>query len=97
MNLKFNRQKLNNYCKNNNISYLALFGSHARGENNINSDVDLLVSYNKTPGLLRHIGIERELSENIFLKKKVDLVTKKSLNKYIAPYVEEDLVTLYES
>lgn len=81
----------------NQITYLGLFGSQARKEADDKSDIDLLVEFSEVPSLLKHIGIEYELSENLFNNRKVDLITKKSLNKYIAPYVTRDLITLYEN
>ncbi len=96
MELKYDKRKLNKFCKDNSISYLALFGSYARGEADEKSDVDLLVDYKETPGLIRHVGIEFDLSEKFFSTKKVDLVTRRSLNRYIKPYVEKDLITIYE-
>ncbi len=97
MQLKYDKEKLNKLCVQNQISYLGLFGSHARNEADTNSDIDLLVEFSETPSLLKHVEIEYEFSENLFGNRKVDLVTKRSLNKYIAPYVVKDIFTLYES
>ncbi|OGC56447.1 hypothetical protein A3H26_01105 [candidate division WWE3 bacterium RIFCSPLOWO2_12_FULL_36_10] len=97
MKLEYDKEKLNKLCAKNRISYLGVFGSQARNEADINSDIDLLVEFFETPSLLKHVGIEYEFSENLFGNRKVDLITKRSLNKYIAPYVAKDLITLYES
>ncbi|MCX6783966.1 MAG: nucleotidyltransferase family protein [candidate division WWE3 bacterium] len=96
MQLHYEQENLNKLCQKNQISYLGLFGSFARGEADSKSDIDLLVEFLETPSLLRHVGIEYDLSENIFNNRKVDLVTKKSLNKYISPSVLQDVITLYE-
>jgi predicted nucleotidyltransferase len=96
MTLIYNNEKLNNLCKLYKIDYLALFGSYAREEADENSDIDLLVKFQETPSLLAHVGIENHFSENVFNNKKVDLVTTKSLNKYIEPYVKKDLKVLYK-
>lgn len=97
MQLKYDKEKLNKLCVQNQISYLGLFGSQARNEADINSDIDLLVEFSETPSLLKHVGIEYEFSENLFGNRKVDLITKKSLNKHIMSYVVKDVVTLYEN
>lgn len=97
MQLQYDKGKLNKICLQNQISYLGLFGSQARNEADSSSDIDLLVEFVKTPSLLKHIGIEQEFSEILFGNRKVDLITKRSLNKYIAPHVNKDLVTLYEN
>lgn len=97
MQLEYDKEKLNKLCVQNQISYLGLFGSQARNDADINSDIDLLVEFSETPSLLKHVGIEYDFSENLFGNKKVDLITKRSLNKYIAPYVIKELITLYEN
>lgn len=95
--LTYNKKKLTRLCKKNHIKYLGLFGSHARQEAKHSSDIDLLVEFSQTPSLLRHVGIEYEMSETLFSNKKVDLITKRSLNKHVASHVYKDLVTLYET
>ena len=96
MNLGYNKSKLNSYCKENKISYLGLFGSYAKGKNQEDSDVDLLVRYRTAPSLLRHVALERELEQNVFNNRKVDLVTERSINKHIKPFILNDLEALYE-
>ena len=96
MQLMYDRENLNRLCIKNQIKYLGLFGSFARGDGDSKSDVDLLVEFSVTPSLMKHVGIEYELSENLFNNRKVDLITKRSLNKDIAPNITKDLTTLYE-
>ena len=88
------QKKIAKVAKANHVSYLALFGSYARGEQRKNSDVDLLVEFNKPISLIHLIHTEHELEDTI--GKKVDLVTKAGLSKYIKPYIQDDLTTLYE-
>lgn len=76
-----------------NISYLALFGSYARGEQTQKSDVDFLVTFDEKKGLLDLIEVEQELSK--ILGIKVDLVTKQGLSRYIKPYIQDDLKVIY--
>ncbi len=96
MQLQYDKENLDKLCVKNQIKYLGLFGSFARGDADSNSDVDLLVEFLVTPSLMRHVGIEYELSENLFNNRKVDLITKRTLNKDIAPNITRDLTTLYE-
>ncbi len=77
-----------------NVSYVALFGSYARGEGKEGSDVDLLVRFSKPIDFIEFIELEENFSKH--LGKKVDLVTEKSLSPYLKPYVLKDLKTLYE-
>lgn len=80
-------------CESNNISFLGLFGSYSRGEQNEDSDIDLLVNFSKRKSLLDHIRIERNISEVFGMK--VDLVTEKYLSPYFADKVKSEVRTLY--
>ena len=77
----------------NGVEYAAVFGSFARGEAKVDSDVDLLVRYAKSPGLFQHIGLAQTLAD--ILRTKVDLVTERSLKATIAPLIKKDLRVLY--
>ena len=67
---------------------LGIFGSYARGENNANSDLDILVEFGERISLLDLVGLEQDLSESLGIR--VDLVTERALSKYVRPYVEKD-------
>jgi hypothetical protein len=71
---------------------LGVFGSFARGEQNIKSDLDILIDFDIKVDLLELIGLEQELSE--LLGIKVDLITLRSVNASIKPYIESDLIRL---
>lgn len=87
------QQEINTICKESGIKYLAVFGSLARGETRAESDVDLLIEFTDTPGLIEFIRIKQRFEK--VLHRKVDLVTKKSLSKYIAPYITQDIQQIY--
>lgn len=61
-----------------NVKRIGVFGSYARDEQGEESDIDLLVEFNKPVGL-------KFVSLKLFLEKafnkKVDLVTKNALRK----------------
>ena len=59
---------LNNYG----VIRAGIFGSIARGEDNENSDLDLLIELDDSKSLLAIIGIKQDLEEK--LGKKVDVV-----------------------
>lgn len=61
------------------VRELGIFGSWVRGEQTPDSDLDLLVEFNKplNLNLLDYIGIQLELSDA--LEMQVDLVMKKSI------------------
>ena len=87
---KNEEQLLIQACRNNDISFLGLFGSYSRGEQKRNSDVDLLTRFSRRKSLLDHVRIERELSEIIGVK--VDLVTEKSLSSYLVDKVMNEAI-----
>jgi len=80
------------------VRRVAVFGSVARGEDLPGSDLDVLVSL-PPPGERPTIGLKwfalvDELSA--VLERPVDLVTEEALSPYIRPYVEEEMVVIYE-
>lgn len=92
--LEQHQQAIQNICLQEGISYLALFGSHARGDQKPNSDVDLLVKYRKPVGFSELYDTEEKFKKTF--KRKVDLVTVGGLKKHLFPYIKPDLVVLYE-
>jgi|SRR6185295_6434783 len=63
------------------VHSLEVFGSYVRDEQTPESDLDVLVTFDKTPGLLKYIELEYHLSD--LLGVKVDLVMKKALKPRI--------------
>ena len=63
------------------VATLEVFGSYVRHEEKTNSDLDILVTFNKSPSLLKFIRLENHLSD--VLGVKVDLVLKDSLKPAI--------------
>nr|MBI1230539.1 nucleotidyltransferase [Cytophagales bacterium] len=72
---------------------IGIFGSFARGENQEDSDLDILVDFQNTVNLLDIIGAEIELSE--MLNMKVDLVTKRAISPKLIPHIERDLKNIF--
>lgn len=91
--IRNSQAQVDKICEDAGITYLALFGSQARGDENDLSDVDLLVEFKETPSLIGFIQTKQKF-EKIF-NKKVDLVTRNSLSKYLKPYILQDLKTIY--
>lgn len=58
------------------LSFLAIFGSYARNQQTKNSDVDILVEFEKPVGV-EFIDLATELEK--ILNTKVDLVSKRGL------------------
>ncbi len=72
------------------VKKIGVFGSYSRAEQDIESDVDILIQFEKPIGFFKFIAIEDYLSER--LKAKVELVTEDALKPIIKPYVMEDVV-----
>lgn len=68
------------------VKSIGVFGSVARGEDTTNSDVDILVEFEKPIGFFDFMRLENYLSE--VLKKKVDLVTKRA----VKPAVKKEIL-----
>lgn len=85
--------EINQVISQNDINYLAVYGSFARGEEEADSDLDLLVSFSKSKGLFDLVDVQDELG--LILGVKVDLVTKDGISKYIKPYIQNDLKIIY--
>jgi predicted nucleotidyltransferase len=59
-----------------NVKKIGIFGSYSRGEERINSDVDILVEFIESPGW-EFYDLKEFLEE--ILGKKVDLITENGL------------------
>lgn len=67
---------------------LALFGSMARDAARPDSDVDVLVAFDRPATAKRYFGVQFYLED--LLQRRVDLVTEKALRERLRPYVERD-------
>jgi predicted nucleotidyltransferase len=74
------------------ITRLGIFGSYARGEQTDDSDIDVLVEYEKAPSLWRLIELRDYLSE--LFAVKVDVVTKNGLKARIRESVLAEVIYL---
>lgn len=72
------REKAVPILKNAGVTRSSIFGSYAHGEQQEDSDIDMLVDFPRGKGLFEFVGLEQELENT--LGKKVDLVTYKSLH-----------------
>jgi predicted nucleotidyltransferase len=79
--------------KRNDVEFVGLFGSLARGEGDAESDIDFLVRFRKPKSLLEIISLEQELSD--IAGRKVEIITEGSLHPYLAPFIYKDLKPFY--
>lgn len=88
-------EKIKSVLKNKPVQRAYLFGSSARTDYNAESDVDILVEldYSKPIGL-EFIKMKLQLED--ILKREVDLLTTKSISKYIKTFIDQEKVLIYE-
>lgn len=72
------------------VTDLACFGSMARGEARLNSDIDILVAFDGPATSKRYFGVQFYLED--LLGRPVDLVTDKALRPELRPYIENEAV-----
>ena len=72
------------------VESLRLFGSVAREEASVNSDVDLLVRFRETPTFSGYMKLRIFLED--LLGAKVDLITESGLREAVRPFVEKDAI-----
>ncbi len=94
MNIDEIKVKINPILKKYGVKSASIFGSVARGENKSDSDIDMIVAIEKNIGVYEFVALKHELED--MLGKEVDLVSRGSINKYIGPYIEKDIVNIYE-
>lgn len=88
--LKILRRELPSLKEKFRVEKIGLFGSYARKEQEMESDIDLLVSFRRPIGFFKFIALEDYLKER--LGAKVELVTEDALKPIIKPYVLKEAV-----
>lgn len=86
------RQHLPEIREKYSVSYLGVFGSYVRGEQTSESDLDVLVEFDETPGLLKYIELEYYLSD--LLGVKVDLITRTGLKPNVGKHILNEVISL---
>jgi uncharacterized protein len=82
-------QLLSEYCRSHGIVLLEAFGSVARGEARRGSDVDLLATFSRNPGLSFY-SMEEEMAS--ILGAPVHLLTRDSVDHMTNPYRRESIL-----
>ena len=74
------------------LKSIGIFGSYIHGEQKQDSDLDVLVEFEKPIGFFKFLEFEEYLSD--LLKVKVDLVSKKALKPRIGKRILEEAIFL---
>ena len=95
MDIQVLSQQIAEYFKTQPVLKAWLFGSYSRGEQNADSDVDILIVLdNSQPVGLKFFGMYEDLKE--LLGRNVDLVTERSLASFARESVNRDKILIYE-
>lgn len=86
------KPKIVKVLKKHGVKRAGIFGSYARGEQTKNSDVDILVEFEKDISLFDFTGIKLEVEDSI--GKKVDLVQYRIIKPKIKKSVLNDEVRI---
>jgi uncharacterized protein len=71
------------------LKEIGIFGSYVRGEQNEESDLDILVELEKPLGFVKFIRLENALSQ--LLSVPVEIVTKKALKPHIGKRILQEV------
>jgi predicted nucleotidyltransferase len=91
------KDKIADFCKQNQVRRLSLFGSILREDFGPDSDIDILVEFEPGTrmGLIRLSGLEIELGK--ILERKVDLNTPGFLSKYFRDQILAEADVQYDA
>jgi uncharacterized protein len=85
--LKNNKEYLK---KNFHITRIGIFGSFARNEETENSDIDVLVEFEKTPDMFTFFSVEEYLENK--LNRKIDMVRPQGLKEHVKENVLSEVI-----
>jgi predicted nucleotidyltransferase len=88
------KNKITNTARQYGIQKAYLFGSYARGDAGLESDIDICIEKGKLRTLFELSGFCRDLEET--LGNKVDVVTTASLSGDFKKQIEKDMILIYE-
>jgi predicted nucleotidyltransferase len=80
--------------KKHDVERIGIFGSRARGEARPDSDLDVLVDFNKVKSLLTLVSIEQELTDALGIK--VDLLTESAISPHLINRIKAELKVVYQ-
>ena len=91
--VNLSQKQIAEFCRQWKISELALFGSVLRDDFGQNSDLDILVTFDPKArwSLLDQIKMEQELTK--LLGRKVDLVSKRAVEKSSNWLLRQEILT----
>jgi predicted nucleotidyltransferase len=92
----FSQKHIENFCQRWNISELALFGSILRDDFSLESDIDVLVSFDQSSQttLFDMVRMQDELSD--LFERNVDLISRKGIEQSKNSLRREEIINSLE-
>ena len=88
--ISIDRKKIADFCKQNHIRKLSLFGSVLRDDFRPDSDVDILVEVDGPATFDRYMKLKAFLED--LLECPIDLLTRRGIRPELAPSIEHEAV-----
>ena len=88
--IKLLLQKNKNTLKNYGIKKIGLFGSAVRNELTKESDIDIVVEFEKGKATMKNFILLSEFLENL-LSRKVDILTPEGINSIRIKYIKDKI------
>jgi predicted nucleotidyltransferase len=93
--VQFDRNRLAEICRRNDVTRLRVFGSASRGEDRPDSDIDLLADFGSPKGFFELIRLEDELTA--FFGRPVEVLTEAGLSPFIRNTVLSDASVIFDA
>jgi len=87
------KEKMPEIKKNYGVKNLYIFGSYVRGEQRPDSDIDILVEFEKGKKTFDNYMDLKFYLEELF-RKKIDLITKESVKSKLKKYIYREAVNV---
>lgn len=94
--IKINPHAIAQLCKRHHVKMLALFGSVLRKDFSKDSDIDILVDFEKPVGFFEFADFETKLRKTLRTSHPLDVITVKSLSPLIAGNVINTSEVVYD-
>ena len=93
--VSFDEGSLAELCREHGATRLRVFGSVAKGEERPDSDIDIIVDFDRPVGFIQLIRFENALAE--FFGRSVDLVTEPGLSPFIRDSVLASAAVIFDA
>lgn len=74
------------------VTKLGIFGSFARGEEKPESDIDIIIEFSETPGMMLFFNTEEYLEK--LLNRKIDLVRENAIRPELKEIIMSEVIFL---